>query len=327
MSTHRMIACALAGIAGLAFATCDAAAAPQKKVVRQVHTTTHVTTARRTFQARSNRLNHTNTVQRRTVTQQRFHKVTTTNKTATRHFGTLHPLSHTTNPNQGTHTTQLTHAKFKAGPHKPGVVKKLAFPIIKIGNNKIVPIWKGPKKIWFGGHWKVFVPFSALKVVLIGGGYYWPDAYLTVGEPYCVGITPDGCHLNWQFVNFADGGGVYQCVQYCPRPGVAPPPQAASLVPPPPMPPNGACEVTIYSEPNLAGQNATTGDEQPALSQTGWQDAIASIEVKSGVWDFFTDENFSGENMRLRPGTYKDLGPDWTRKINSFNCVMTAAPQ
>jgi hypothetical protein len=69
------------------------------------------------------------------------------------------------------------------------------------------------------------------------------------------------------------------------------------------------------------------GDEQPALSQTGWQDAIASIEVKSGVWDFFTDENFSGNNMRLRPGTYQNLGPDWTRKINSFMCVMTAVPQ
>ncbi|HEY4922268.1 MAG TPA: beta/gamma crystallin-related protein [Xanthobacteraceae bacterium] len=330
MSTKRMILYALAGVAGFALAAGGAAAAPQK-VVRHfgARTTTHATnTTRRTFQARSN---HPTTVHQRTVTQQRFHKVTTPNKTTTlthTHFGTLHRPPHTVNQNQGLHTTQLAH-KFKPGPSKAGPIaaKKNNFPIIKIGNNKIVPIFKGPKKIWVGGHWKMFVPFAALSVVRIGTGYYWPDAYLTVGRPYCEGITPDGCHLNWQMVNFADGGGAYQCVQYCPRPNEAPPAQAASLVAPPPLPANGACEVTVYAEPNLAGQDATTGDEQPALSQTGWQNAIASIEVKSGVWDFFSDENFTGENMRLRPGTYKDLGPEWTRKINSFNCVMTAVPQ
>jgi hypothetical protein len=116
-------------------------------------------------------------------------------------------------------------------------------------------------------------------------------------------------------------------VQYCPRPDAPPPPRSVALAPPPPLPPNGACEVTIFSEPNLAGQDSTTGDEQPALSQTGWQNAIASIQVKSGVWDFFADENFSGNNMRLRPGSYQNLGPEWTRKINSFMCVMTAVPQ
>src|SRR6202035_2213074 len=152
---------------------------------------------------------------------------------------------------------------------------------------KLAPIWKkGPKKIWVGGKWKVFVGFSAIKVVLIGGGYYWPDAYVNVGRPYCEGVTADGCHLNWQMVNFEDGGGAYQCVQYCPRPNAPPPPQAAALVAPPSAPQGDACEVTIFSEPNFAGQDATTGEEQPALSQSGWQDQIVSIQVKRGVWDF-----------------------------------------
>ncbi|HLH90572.1 MAG TPA: beta/gamma crystallin-related protein [Xanthobacteraceae bacterium] len=323
--SKRMILYALAGVAGLALATGDTAAAPQKARHFGTRTTTHATAARRaTFQSR---VTHKATVQRQTATHQRFHKAAVTHQstpTHQTHFGTLH--THTpskssipTTPNKtSTPTKVVLQGKFKNGPKHVGPVLAKKFPIIKISNNKIVPIWKsGPKKIWVGGHWKVFVPFTALSVVLVGGHYYWPDAYLTVGRPYCEGVTPDGCRLNWQLVNFTDGGNAWQCVQYCPRPDAPPPAQSASLVPPP-LPPGGACEVTIHSEPNLAGQDATTGEEQPALRQTGWQDAIASIEVKSGVWDFFSDENFTGNNMRLRPGTYQNLGPDWTRKINSF---------
>ena len=320
MSSRQTILYALAGVVGFALGAGDPAVAAPKKQ-QPVHfgvrkTTTHATTPHRTtVQFRGNRATK---LPQRTVTHQRFHKVVVTKPPT--HFG--HPHG---NPGQQKVVFQ---GKFKPGPgHVSPTVKKLTIPIIKIGNNKIVPVWKGPKKIWVGGHWKVFVPFTALSAVLIGRSYYWPDAYLTVGRPYCEGVTPDGCHLNWQLVNFADGGNAYQCVQYCPRPGTPPPAQSTALVAAPPVPPNGACEVTIYSEPNLAGQDSTTGDEQPALSQTGWQNAIASIEVKSGVWDFFTDENFSGENMRLRPGTYKDLGPEWTRKINSMMCAMTAVPQ
>ena len=196
---------------------------------------------------------------------------------------------------------------------------KLAF--VKLNNNKFAPLWKQQHKIWWGGHWKIFVPFTAIGAVLIGGGYYYPDAYVGFARPYCTGITPDGSHLNWQMVNFEDGGGDWQCVQFCPRPNAMPPPQAAALVAPPPVP-QGTCEVTIYSDPNFAGTGVTTGEEQPQLSQSGWQNQIASIQVKSGTWDFFSDENFTGGNMRLQPGPYQDLGPEWTKKIGSFMCVQ-----
>jgi len=167
----------------------------------------------------------------------------------------------------------------------------------------------------------VFVPFTALGVVLIGGAYYYPDAYVGFARPYCSGLTPDGCQLNWQQVNFEDGGSDWQCVQYCQRPNAIPPPQAVALAPPPPAP-QGSCEVTIFSEGNFAGTGVTTGEEQPQLSQSGWQNQIASVEVKSGTWDFFTDENFTGATMRLPPGPYQDLGPEWTRKIGSFMCIQ-----
>ena len=86
--------------------------------------------------------------------------------------------------------------------------------------------------------------------------------------------------------------------------------------------PQGSCEVTIFSEGNFAGTGVTTGEEQPQLSQSGWQNQIASIQVNSGTWDFFNDENFAGQTMRLQPGPYQDLGPEWTKKIGSFQCVQ-----
>jgi beta/gamma crystallin len=214
-------------------------------------------------------------------------------------------------------------SKLKVGPGKinPGLAKPMNFPIVKLGNNKIAPIWKGPKKIWWGGKWKVFVPFTAVGAVLIGGGYFYPDAYVGLAGPACVGITPDGCRLNWQMVNFEDGGSDWQCVQFCPRPGAIPPPQATALVAPPAAP-QGRCEVEIFAEPNFGGNGVPTGEEQPKLSESGWQNQIASLQVRAGTWDFYTEENFAGEAMRLPAGSYPTLTPEWNKRIGSFMCVQ-----
>jgi hypothetical protein len=215
---------------------------------------------------------------------------------------------------------QLNPNKLQLGPGKikPVGPKPGNFPVIKVGN-KIAPIWKGPKKIWWGGGWKTFIPLSAIGVVLVGGTYFYPDGYLGIARPYCEGITPDGCRLNWQMVNFEGGGSDWQCVQFCPRRGVLPPPQATALVAPPPIP-QGRCEVAIYPEPSFAGTVVATGEEQPRLSESGWQNQIASIQVRAGTWDFYSDENFTGETMRLPPGPYPTLGPEWTKHIGSFMC-------
>jgi hypothetical protein len=202
-------------------------------------------------------------------------------------------------------------AKIQLGPGKvgPAATKPANFQFVKLGN-KVAPVWKsGPKKIWWGGGWKTFVPFAALGVVVIGGA------------SYCAGVTPDGCRLNWQQVGFEDGGSEWQCVQFCPRPGLPPPPRTVALVAPPPVA-QGTCEISIYSEPNFGGINATARDEQPTLSEIGWQSQIASVQVKSGTWDFFSDQQFTGETMRLAPGSYADLGPQWTKRAGSFMCVQ-----
>ena len=325
---------AAVGVAALALAGASDVSAATKIVTHTtvVHTQTHVNVGH-TPQFRATKTPTANTQFRKLNTSGgsgtsglKFHKTTGPSSVHLNNPSNVHlnnpsnlhvsPTTLKATTNLKTPFTKLTPSKFNAV-----ALQQNKFQFVKLGNNHIAPMWKMQKKIWSNGHWKIFVPFTAIGAVLIGGGYYYPDAYVGFARPYCSGLTPDGCHLNWQMVNFEDGGGDWQCVQYCPRPNALPPPQAAALVAPPPVP-QGSCELTIYSEQNFAGTGVTTGEEQPTLSASGWQNQIASIQVKSGTWDFFSDENFTGNNMRLQPGPYQDLGPEWTKKISSFQCIQ-----
>jgi Beta/Gamma crystallin len=198
------------------------------------------------------------------------------------------------------------------------------FPVVTV-NNRFFPIARGQRFVWVGGFRRTFIPLGVLGVALIGGSYWYPDGYVSVAQPYCAGLTPDGCQLNWRVVDFEDGGGAPQCVQYCPQVG-PPPARVAELPPPPPpAPANGSCEMTIYADPNFAGTAAPTAENQPALGQAGWLNEISSVQVQSGTWEFYADENFGGASMRLDPGPYPNLPPEWTKRIGSFQCVQPTA--
>jgi hypothetical protein len=197
------------------------------------------------------------------------------------------------------------------------------FPVVTVGN-RFFPIVRGPRYVWWGGYRRAFVPLAVLGIVAIGGSYWYPDGYVSVAQPYCTGYTPDGCQLTWRMVDFDGGGAAPQCVQYCPQVGPPPAPaQIASLpAPPPPALANGTCQMTIFAEPNYAGAAAPTADAQPALGEAGWLNEISSIQVQSGEWEFYADENFGGASMRLDPGDYPNLAPEWTKRIGSFQCVQ-----
>jgi hypothetical protein len=200
-----------------------------------------------------------------------------------------------------------------------------AFPAVQL-RDRFWPIHRDAKFMWVRGQRRLFAPVGLLGVALIGGSYWYPDAYVSMAGPVCSGFTPDGCQLQWRMVDFEDGGGEPQCVQYCPQ--VGPPPEEVATLPPPPSPPseNGTCQTTIYSDPNFAGNSAPTGASQPNLSQSGWRNEISSIVVGAGIWEFFADENFAGESMLLPPGTYATLPAEWTKRIGSFICVQPAPP-
>ena len=214
------------------------------------------------------------------------------------------------------------------GPSSAGLQQtRPAFPAVN-SHNRFWPLFKDSKFLSLAGHRRHFIPVGLLGVVLIGGSYWYPDGYVSMEGPACTGYTSDGCQLQWRMVDFEDGGGAPQCVQYCPRVGPPPEPeQVATLPPPPALSTHGACQTTIYSEPNFAGNSAPTGDSQPNLSESGWRNEIASIVVGAGTWEFFTEENFAGESVRLTPGTYPNLSEEWTKRIGSFMCAEPGTPR
>ena len=172
------------------------------------------------------------------------------------------------------------------------------------------------RRFWWRGSWRVLIGITLLTGFAIGPDFYYPEGYVALAEPVCTGFTDDGCTLRWQDVAADDGSTIPQCVEFCPRVRKAvsqPAPVAAA--------PRGACEVEVFKDPNLAGGSFRTGEDQPLLNDD-WDKKIASINVISGTWDFTTEQQYNGDAMRLSPGTYRDLGPNWVDQISSFMCAQ-----
>ena len=259
-------------------------------------------------------------------------KTGTTNTGTTNTGNTNTGNPHTGNPKTGTPnagtprtgTGVLTH-----GPAQPvkvvvNLTVRPAYPAVHLHNvNAFFPIHRAPYALYVGGVARTFVPLASLGIARINGAYWNPDGYVRVARRFCQGTAENGCMLYWRNVDFAGGGGSdAQCVQYCPHTGPAP----ANFVEAPPQPPappaNASCDLTIFGEPNFGGGSAPTGQSQPDVAASGWQNAISSIQIQSGIWDFFTDANFSGESMRLQAGQYATLPQGWDKKIASFQCVQ-----
>ena len=77
-------------------------------------------------------------------------------------------------------------------------------------------VWRGGHRVRHGGNWRTFVALSALGAIAIGASEYYPYAYISAPEPYCEGLTEDGCQLMWQEVETTEGDVINQCVAYCP---------------------------------------------------------------------------------------------------------------
>jgi hypothetical protein len=104
-----------------------------------------------------------------------------------------------------------------------------------------------------------------------------------------------------------------------PGPGVVP---LRATTPVCPVCPVQQCLIAIYSEPNLTGNTTETRDNQPRLDTSGWQNQISSVIIKGGTWDFFPELEYRGAPpLRLVPGSYPMLEPQWTKRIGSFMCV------
>jgi hypothetical protein len=76
--------------------------------------------------------------------------------------------------------------------------------------------WRSGYRIRHGSGWWTFAALSTLGAIAIGSSEYYPYAYISAPEPYCEGLTQDGCELMWQEVETIEGDVVNQCVAYCP---------------------------------------------------------------------------------------------------------------
>jgi hypothetical protein len=76
--------------------------------------------------------------------------------------------------------------------------------------------WRSGYRVRHDSGWWTFVALSTLGAIAIGANQYYPYAYISAPQPYCEGLTEDGCELMWQEVETIEGGVVNQCVAYCP---------------------------------------------------------------------------------------------------------------
>jgi hypothetical protein len=76
--------------------------------------------------------------------------------------------------------------------------------------------WRSGHRVRHGNSWRTFVALSALGAIAIGSSEFYPYAYISAPEPYCEGLTEDGCELVWQQVETIEGDVIDQCVAYCP---------------------------------------------------------------------------------------------------------------
>jgi hypothetical protein len=76
--------------------------------------------------------------------------------------------------------------------------------------------WRSGHRVRHGRGWRTFLALSALGAIAIGSNEYYPYAYISAPEPYCEGLTEDGCELMWQDVETEEGDVIEQCVAYCP---------------------------------------------------------------------------------------------------------------
>ena len=80
------------------------------------------------------------------------------------------------------------------------------------------------------------------------------------------------------------------------------------------------CEIVVFFDANFQGEQWRTRQDSYFVGPH-WNDQISSIQVLSGVWDFYWDAAYSGEVMRLGPGSYGFVGDHWNDQISSFRCV------
>ena len=149
-------------------------------------------------------------------------KTKTTKSTTTKRTTVVTTPKGTRAPKGGAGASANAKAYTPSGPHAHTVTagRMRGMPSHGAGRTYIrghnYSVWRSGYRVRYGGGWRTFVAVSALTALAIGASSYYPYAYIEAPQPYCDGLTPDGCQLVWQDVPTVEGGVVSQCVAFCP---------------------------------------------------------------------------------------------------------------
>ena len=85
-----------------------------------------------------------------------------------------------------------------------------------------------------------------------------------------------------------------------------------------------AAEITIYKQPNFAGEQLTLRDNAGNLSSQ-FTDQASSAVVRGGRWQLCTQPNFQGECVTLEPGQYGQLDSRLLHRVESMRPLDVVA--
>lgn len=85
--------------------------------------------------------------------------------------------------------------------------------------------------------------------------------------------------------------------------------------------PSGDAEVELFDRQNFSGPLRTLRGATPNFEPLGFNDAIASLIVRRGTWQFCTDSQFRGNCVTYGPGRYASL-PGRDDKFSSARPVQ-----
>ena len=82
-----------------------------------------------------------------------------------------------------------------------------------------------------------------------------------------------------------------------------------------------AAGLTIYTQPNFAGQQHAFRGDAASLVHSGVEDQASSARIDSGQWQLCTQPDFKGDCMTLGPGDYSRLDERVFHKVESVRQV------
>jgi hypothetical protein len=86
-------------------------------------------------------------------------------------------------------------------------------------------------------------------------------------------------------------------------------------------------DMTIYDHRGFTGESRVITGDIADLEDTGFDNTVSAVIIRSGTWTFFRDDDFEGESVTLGPGQYPNLDDVGfpRNKLSSIRAVPSAA--